>query len=503
MLTRRQFGLGALAAGALALAPATRALADGYDYTSRETFDHFDRTWYAGTGGEQAAGTNEHGGLAWGQSYALAGFVRMYETYKDTHYLDRVIETVDQMLANRDSERGVTDYKGRSLPAWRAMHPYTLGKVTLNDADGRPALEVRSAVSYADLTTVTVRSGTSEGRFTLEVRGRTGTTSTFADLTMDPASPDFAPDRILAAYPSSMLVTAKALGAGVPAAGSTPLVSQPVVFTVHTGMITWGMASFARVVFGTPTLRSVPKYRAKAEEYLQAVRDAAAAHDDEWRQTDDGYGYFVWNKGTPLAYDGTEQPTNQFLALGQTYAEIYAATGDRFYGDRVRALARTFARELKPSPNDAYTWSYWPTFGHTYRGFTKSQEISEFTPSGNGARQIEDLSHGAIDVEFAVLAFRNQLGFNGADMVRLARAYTRNMATTDPQGVPTTTLRVDGTGGFAAAGQYLQAPRWMALAPWDEALHPHALSVYVGRDLQVDQGSHLLGVAYLNWGARR
>ncbi|TDC01969.1 hypothetical protein E1267_30545 [Nonomuraea longispora] len=508
MLTRRQFGLGALAVGALGtLHTGTARASAGHDYTSRETFDLFDRIFHESGGVGQPTDNNEHGGLAWGQSYVLAGFIRMYEAYRDTHYLDRLVTNIDLVLGNRDSERGVADYRGESLPAWRATHPYTVGVAALKDSSGRPVLEVRSSLSYADLTTATVRAGAAEDRFTLEVRNsRNDAVATFTDLSMDPDSPDYAVRKILDAYPTPTQVTARDLREGgeitLPAQGATPLVSQPVIFAVHTGMITYPIASFARIVLGTPKLRADARYRAKAQEYLEAAKAAAAVHDREWRQSDDG-GHLSWVKGTPLAYDGTEMPTNQFLALGLTYAEIAAATGDPAYADRVKRMARTFARELRANDKDAYHWPYWPSFGATYRGFSRDDDLSEFTPSGNGAQQIEDLSHGAIDAEFAALAFRHKLGFNGADMARFARSYSRNMATTDPEGVPTTFLRVDGTGGLASSGQYLQAPRWMAVAQWDQKVFEHAKSIYEARALEPGQGSHLAGVAYLNWQARR
>ncbi|MEO3793295.1 hypothetical protein ABGB14_24045 [Nonomuraea sp. B10E15] len=509
MVTRRQFGLGALAMGVLGTVHTGTARASaGHDYTARETFDLFERTFHESGGVGQPTDTNEHGGLAWGQSYVLAAFIRMYEAYRDTHYLDRLVTNIDLVLGNRDSERGVADYRGESPPAWRAMHPYTVGIAALKDATGRPVLEVRSSLSYADLTTATVRAGSGEDRFTLEVKtSRTGAVATFTDLSMDPGSPDYAVRRILDAYPTPTQVTARDLREGgevaPPAQGATQLVSQPVIFAVHTGMITYPIASFARIVMRTPKLRADPRYRAKAAEYLEAAKAAAAVHDREWRQSDDGGGHLAWVKGTPLGYDGTEMPTNQFLALGLTYAEIAAATGDPAYADRARRMARTFARELRTNDKDAYTWSYWPSFGVTYRGFSAADGISEFTPSGNGAKQIEDLSHGAIDVEFAALAFRHGLGFKGADMARFARSYSKNMATTDPDGVPTTFLRVDGTGGLASSGQYLQAPRWMAVAQWDRVVFDHARSIYEARALEPSQGSHIAGVGYLNWQARR
>src|SRR5207237_6867466 len=105
-----------------------------------------------------------------------------------------------------------------------------------------------------------------------------------------------------------------------------------------------------------------------------------------------------------------------------------------------------------------------------YEGFAKtgdpSTDLSIFTPSGGPARQFEDISHGAIDVEFAVRAFRAKLAFNGLDMARIARTFTQNVATIDADGLPAVHTTVAG-GAIGAASVAHQAPRWMQAAPWD------------------------------------
>jgi hypothetical protein len=516
----RQAGLVSLGmAGALGvsgdLVRPRRALAATYDYTARETFDHFDRVFHSSGAAGQPDQPNERGGLAWGQSYVLMAFMRMYDAYRDTYYLDRLIHNVDLVLDNRDSVRGVTDYAGRSLPAWRAMHPYTVGTVRLTDEDARDVLEVRSARAYADETTVTVRSGSSEGRFTLEVASPRYGVDTFTDVTMDPASPDYVVRRVYDAYPGPAMTTVRDLrpdpagGTSTPRLGATTLSSQPVVFAVHTGMITYPIATFVRVVATSPSLQRKPRYKAKAEEYLAAVEAAVAVHDDEWHE-EDGTGYFRWPKGTPLPFDGTIQPINQSVALGRTYLELARATGDPRYLRRARALAQMVRAQLMVDRGGAYIWPYWPTFSEVYQGYAKSgdpaTDISAYTPAygspGKGARQYEDLSHAAIEVDFAALAFRAGVVFRGLDMVRLARTFTQNLATT-AEGVATTYVGVDGSGGLAPSGQYLQAPRWMAVAPWDPALFTHALAIYVDHDVQPGSGSGLACVANLNWYARR
>ncbi|WP_350276131.1 hypothetical protein [Kribbella sp. HUAS MG21] len=510
------------AAGAVAgtLGSALPAYADGIDYTARRTFDDWDRLFRQGGPGQPDQpndNTNRDGRsgmLAWSQSYVLLGLVRMYETYGDTYYLDRLVDNVDQVLGVRDSERGVTDYRGLSLPAWRADHPYTTGYATFADSNGTPLLDLRQALPYAEDTTVTVTAGTRADTFTVKlVNTFVNRTVTLTDLSLDPASPDYAVARIYTAAPGPLQLTAEdrrpAPGSGdVPRLGSYELKCKPVIFAVHTGMITYPIASFVRLVAGSPVLRR--RYWRKAAEYLIACREAVAVHDWEYREG----GHLIWPKGQPLAYDGCEQPINQTVGLGQTLVELALATGDPGYRAKVAAMGRMLAGQLTADAGDAYRWHYWPAGGRIHTGFTKTgdpaTDVSIFTPSGGPARQFEDISHGAIDVEFAVRAFRAKLAFTGRDMARLARTYTQNVATTDAAGQPAIHTTVAG-GTVGAASVAHQAPRWMQVAPWDPQVHAHCLALYnryqptPERDGQqaIGFGWLLANVAYLNWGAAR
>lgn len=514
-LARRAFlsRAGVLAAGvglgsAGLLGSSRPAAAATYDYTARETFDYFDETFHDGERVGQPHHSNEAGALAWGQSYVLDGFMKMYLTYGDTYYLDRLIHNVDIMLTTRDSERGVTDYRGLSLPAWRAGNHYTVGIAALPDAQGRPTLEIRTARAYANTAMATV-SHNADGTFTLVTHNaQYNYTDTYAGLTMDPASPNFAERRVYDAYPSSRLLgTARDLGAGsLPAPGTYDLVPQPVIFAVHTGMITYPIASFIRVVRKTPALRNNPTYAAKAAEYLPVVRDAIAVHDEEWQESG-GEGYYQWTKGTPLPYDGIVQPVNQSTALGRTLLELARATGAEPYVSRATKMARMFHNQLIEHADRTFIWHYWPTFAKIWEGYDQTgspeTDLSIYTPryrSGSGgARQIEDTSHGAISVDFAALAYESGIVFRYDDLVRLARTFTQNLATYDADGIATVFTRVDGTS-VAPSGQYLQAPRWMAVNPWDTDLHAHCRAIYDARAPEPGFGSGLLAVASLNWG---
>ncbi|WP_460525451.1 hypothetical protein [Flindersiella endophytica] len=518
-LLRRSGALAAGVAGAAATAGtglgplASRAYADPLDFTSRAVFDSYDQQFHAGGYTGQPDQTNEAGALAWGQSYVLIGFIRMYDAYQDTYYLDRLIHNADLVLAGRDSERGVTDYRGQSLPAWRAANPYTVAAVELPDADGRPALEVRCARSGAEGATATI-THEDDGRFTLAVTHPTGGTTTYEHLTLDPQSADLASKRVYGAYSMTTMITAREPGgtgtSARPAAGTYRLVAEPVIFSVHTGMITYPLAAFARTVLSTPSLRSNPRYRSKAAEYVQAVRDAIAVHDHEWVQSN-GIGYFRWLKGTPLPYDGNPLPINQTTAIGRTLVELAAATGERTYAVRAAAIARMFKAQISRDAGDASIWYYWPTDAPIWKGYAATgnpdTDVSLYTPtyrnsSGAGAQQVDDCSHAAISVDFAGLARQAGIVFGDTDLRAIGRTFGDNLATTGDDGIPTVFTRLDGTG-VAPSGQYLQAPRWIRAAWWDSRVHEQSKAIYQARQPAPGLGSGLCGIASLNWYARQ
>lgn len=118
---RRRSLLGLMGAGmaGATLVPAVRAFAETPIFRSgtREAFDTVDLTFNDGEAVSHE--TNEGGLLSWQQSNVLISYVMMYRAHRDPYYLDKFIHQADRVLAHRDSERGVTDYLGRSLPAWR------------------------------------------------------------------------------------------------------------------------------------------------------------------------------------------------------------------------------------------------------------------------------------------------------------------------------------------------------------------------------------------------
>jgi hypothetical protein len=524
-LTRRRDALRLLLGSGLGVA-ATPLLPSGValgatDYTTRATYDEFLDSFKADpTRLGQATDPNDNqGALAWGQSYVLTSLLLAYLAFRDDVYLDTFVDHADAVLDSRDGERGVRDYRGLSLPAWRAGFPYTAGAVDLPDHTGRPCLQVRSVRTPIEvvarakplvvdpLITVDVGAGTADGSFRLTVtHAGIDVTESYDNLTMDPTASSYAVRVLHDAWPTELQLTAKDLRARpaagpVPRAGSRTMASQPAVFAVHTGMITYPLADFARTVLERSSLRA--RYGSEARRFVRACEAAVAVHDREWRENDRGEGWYASPRGMPVPYaDGTEQPANQFLALGRTAQQLAAVSRDPVHARRARAMARTFRNELTVDAGGAYIWHYWLTWGRVYNGWTKADDVSEYRPSYSGARQIEDVSHGFIDVDFAVRAFRDRRGFGRTDMDRFARTFTQNVATEADDGTPTVWSNVDGTGTRGTFAFELISAGWMPLATFDRAIFDHVHTVFRQRGVNptnARHGSNVFDVANLAW----
>ncbi|HVX46415.1 MAG TPA: hypothetical protein VHC49_21155 [Mycobacteriales bacterium] len=513
-MTRRQLlQLSGATVGAAALIGARSAAAAGpVDFSQRSAYDAAYQDFYSSPGGVPEV-NNEAGGLAWGKSYSLLSTLRMYEAYRDLTYLDHFVADADAVLAQRDSVRGVTDYRGLSLPAWRAGDRYTSGIVRIPDADGRPTLEIRSALGSSGSSTAAVTHN-SDGTFSVTVVNPVNNvTRAFTGLTMDPASSRYAVSQIYDAYDGTARITAADLrpqpgAAGEPATGTYDFAGQYVIFAVHTGMISYPIAYFARLALTDSRLRA--RYGSSAKQYLADVEAAVAVHDREWyERVENGkqLGSYVWVKGMALPFDGCEQPVNQSCGLGQAVSQLALATRDPRYIRKSILLSTWLAGQLVTDPTGSDIWSYWPSSSQVYGGFGRTgspaTDISLFTPEyPNGNPGIDDVSHGAIIVECAAQLESGHLGsIRPLDLDRIATTYSRHLAQTGSDGLPTTATRLDGSG-TATSGYYLQAPRWMPLASRNREIFTQSLSIYNDRQPEISSGSLLLGVGYFNWYAR-
>ncbi|MER7332774.1 MULTISPECIES: hypothetical protein [unclassified Micromonospora] len=511
-ISRRGLLIGAAASGALAglgAAPATPArAAETPDFTTRAAFDALDLGFNGGNGRKDDLNDNR-GALGWGESYVLQAYLLMYEAHRDTYYLDKAIDHIDHVLANRDSVRGVVDWRGLSLPAWQTGDPYSVGEVLLTDAQGRPTLRVRSALAFSATSRLTVTPGTNPGTFKLWVYSayrRVG--DTYDNLSMDPASPDYAVRRINESfYVGGAQVTVKDVrpspdAAGEPVPVDTLMTAPKFHSVVHTGQIAYPIAKFARLVAADPKLRSSSPYRDKAREYYAAADAALAVHDREFVQ-EGRYGYYIALRDDPVNYDGVDWPHNYYTSVARAYLELYRAGLRPAHAERASALVHTFRDDIRWKSAGTAAWTYYWTRGWPYRGWTPEDRVSNNIPRSGASTRLEDVSHGHIDVQMMVTAYEAGLVARRADMRALAATLSREIITTRADGQPTVWSYVGPAGVIGSAASEQIVAGWLALAPYDEDRRMVEAVATMYRNQNPAPGIvPIYGAAWLNWASR-
>lgn len=463
------------------------------DWATPARFDLHNSSVNGGNG--QRTATNEAGALAWQEAGIMRSYVTMYLATANTTYLDFLVTHADSVLASRDSIRGVTNYQGLSLPAWRTGHTYTCPTAILHDTAGVPVLRVVSAATSAGGCSVTVAADPAPGRFTLTVANTklpTRGPDVYADLSMDPTDARYAPTLVTGSYQAvnvptaSLLVTARAAGPGgvrpAPAAGTFAMPSGLYNLGVDTGEILAGPMAFVRAVHENPVLATNPTYASRAATYLDAVLDAVAVYDADYREDASGRGWYVSPRGCPMGVDGADLPHNQSLSLGSLYIDLYAVTGDPAHRSRAVALARSLRQDLVLMPNNAYVWHYNRTGGPSYSGWEPGDDVSDNRPYYPGFPRPEDIAHAAIEINFVAKFISDQLDvqvFGMFDVARFAATFSQHLlvAAPDPQ-APTIRRFVEGPGPSNPTDPTyeLSAPSWLPLG--DATMFDHCVAIY-------------------------
>lgn len=248
-------------------------------------------------------------------------------------------------------------------------------------------------------------------------------------------------------------------------------------WVVHSGMIAYPMADLVLLVNATPAHKTVPLTGAHAgktlgqvaAQILTEVELIVATHDFQYLSGPKaGEGYY---RGDPAAtatapsVAGKALPLNQMNAMGRLLVALWKVTGKAAYQTKAKALA-TYLKNRLTLSGQAYVWSYW--------GTAWSQ--------GNG----EDISHAAINVDFAALCHDHGLVFSKTDMQRLGRTlFDKVHLSTD-----STADRVDGSG---TGGSYTpQVGRWLTLSPHEPRVWPVVANI-----LRDGKTGTLLGLANL------
>lgn len=298
---------------------------------------------------------NETATLAWGESYVMMSLAAMYRATGDPEYLVRLAWHADAVLAMRDDQRGVADYRGVSGACWRNLH--------------------------------------------------------------------YQPN------------------------------DEPYCYAVHSGMVGYPIADLAALVLrdglhGVPTLDGLT-LGDKAASYVVAMEETVAYHEDQWNAA----GYYVFRSdATFLGYPGVDLPLNQSNALGRLLLVLHDVTGDAAHLDKATALAQRFMAQISIGSDGEYGWNYW---GGTFSGYG------------------EDISHAAINVDFAALCAARGVVFDDAALEGFAQTFLGPVYVDDR-----TVSNYVGGGATNDPSYHPQIGRWLRLTPAMSAVYTGVRDIY-------------------------
>ena len=174
---------------------------------------------------------------------------------------------------------------------------------------------------------------------------------------------------------------------------------------MNNAMILSPLAKFAAMVLGEESLRP---YWNVALWYVDKCIETVD-YFQSWYITDGTVGYYLIQSEEWTNHPGVNAPHNWNAAMGMVLLALYRATGEERYLKQAAEIARTLKSELRVLENGSYCWYYW--FGEGYEEY----------------KSTEDISHGALDVRFAVECYENGIVFDLEDIKRFAMTLKTNL----------------------------------------------------------------------------
>ncbi|MGD9496948.1 MAG: hypothetical protein AB7Y46_11660 [Armatimonadota bacterium] len=476
---------------------------------TREQFDELDARLDASR--DFATATAD--AFAWGESYAMRGYLEMYRATGDADYLRRLVRVADAIIARRDDRRPEGE-RPSEHPVWSIDAQFTVARLVLRDDQGRDAILLRSILSgNNDTITVSFVPGERPGTFTLSQASEYWSqhldcNRTFADLSLDPADeryfprvinnldyipepdyeriddPDARPSELLVAVDLRETRTAETRLAPVTDARLVPM---SVPYWGYIGPIYGPMTGLARLVSAEPALQA--EFGAAADRLAAAATESMDGWERLWREgPGEGQGYYLSiERGGGLWWDGVMAPMNYLAAAGMVLLDLWECRGDQRALDHATCLARLLQSDLELDAGGAYVFHYWPTSAVAM--WTRENALSLNTPVYRSSPVPDDLSHGAWSVEFAVRCHQAGVVFSREDMDRFALTFTRNLWRGPNQHLA---MRVDGARE-GSAGLDIGGTRWLDLCPYEPRIYEMMRTLYHEFDLGRGVYGHALG----------
>lgn len=429
--------------------------------------------------------------LAWGEAATMETLVDMYEATDDPAYLREVARRGDRLLTHRDDRRGVKDGSGNSRPAWSMGMKYVVAKEDLLDASGKVAVNVRST-TYAnnDLTIVELIPESKAGRFSLKISNSFWKRNeTFSDLSTDLNDERFIEKIVndpLSPYSTragdftdvkSNLIRVKISSSTVPVAQRITLKSIPLAYSGYLGIIYNPMLRLAEYVKSKAELADL---RPAATRFIKAAeesyKDASARL---WRNgPNQGEGYYLTcERGESFPADNVGQPINFLGMHTSTQLALYRLTGKKEYLERSEKMARLLKNRLQyDQDSNLYLWTYWYE-PMTTTGWKPEDRLSSNVMIYKGSPNVEDSSHGVLDIAMVTAANRAGIVFTKEDALRFSNTLLKNVILPDRSGIR---RAVDGKGGDHAA-YFPILHGWLELAAYNPELYQEIRKTYLNR----------------------
>ncbi|MDA2925982.1 hypothetical protein MYX78_01920 [Acidobacteria bacterium AH-259-G07] len=417
----------------------------------------------------------------WMSGDGLLAYLFVYEATGETRYLESFIQHADRLLSLRDVERGLPDHRGLYLPAWRTEDTYLSGQVILKNAAGEPTLSFLTPALYQWRGKKTPGLGShvlrvehlDRTRFNLTFLRDAGSSHEKAfhwnNLTMETegangghyAPTQFEPHEVKGWRRQYSLFDLGAAGTAaerIPVEEEFEMVEGRYPRITNTGTSCFPLAYFARLVKESETLRRKGNFDKKAEQYIEAVELAVAVHDDEWRENQEGEGWYVARRSAPQWSAGLDLPINQSNVLGLAMLELGRISGDPLYRDRVTKLARAFKNNMDYiGETEAYLWPYW---------------LKEGKVGSTGSQEPEDIGHAGPNVLFAYRCYENGIVFSRTDMQRIANTWVKYVIRPEH--------RIAATIGGQGEGSPDEQWRFLLLALFDRRVYDFARTWALG-----------------------
>ncbi len=213
-------------------------------------------------------------------------------------------------------------------------------------------------------------------------------------------------------------------------------------WTVWDGVISLAIIEVAKTIRSDPVLSSDQDLASKADAYVQLTEKVVTRHWASWTEVGPGQGYY-WDEPTK----DLGPYVNGFAALGEVELILAQLTGNRSFLERPAQMASYLIGSMRYDPvDDLYVWDY---------------KI--------GSAPAEDISHGAIDLEFLLVA--NQMGLvDDVHIRRICNTYAKRiwqvpniLNKTHPLA-----MRVDGSG---EEDYTIFSRAWIRLSTYDPYIY--------------------------------